>query len=545
MTEIVRYSKVGLQDLNLGENTFEVTLADGRVVTMDQISLNTLNDLSPLLVTAVNTVTPVNSLTARSLPERFADWYNVKDYGAIGDGSTDDTVAIQAAITACGAADGGTVLLPPGNYKVTATIFMPLGGVHLRGSSTMTIITFAPTANDVCLHVGLGATSAILFPRITDLRIYSADTAYNKTAIVYENARIGSIERIFINGPLTSGTTMWTGGTGLGSVGIQTKGHEMCVFKDLQIQADSPLQISADTLTPGQGADHFNFHNCAFVSRSTFACVTIDSNLQVSDTHFSGTQPWVGGKYGIYWVDTATAAISQRITFDGVRSEQSTDVTGYFAYIEHNFGIQQLTFRDCRPDITSNGFHFRKCVYVTIDGCSYPGTLVGMDATAAANGYTIDIRNSFFDNATTMTFTNYRQVFGLSKPALASLIPRTAFYAYAASPATSSFHQVQNGVYEFYLTGSLADLAQVAIEGGAASGYTHAHITCSMHGATKDEMMILLYTAGVGFKLAGTANTAVANTAGTMCVFGSGSNPNLRNRLGEVCTYMIQCRMIV
>lgn len=40
--------------------------------------------------------------------------YNVKDYGAIGDGSTDDTQAIQAAIDAC--SDGGSVILTSGTY---------------------------------------------------------------------------------------------------------------------------------------------------------------------------------------------------------------------------------------------------------------------------------------------------------------------------------------------------------------------------------------------------------------------------------------------
>ena len=45
-------------------------------------------------------------------------FFNVEDYGAVHDGVTDDTVAIQAAINACVAAEGGDVFLPNGIYVI-------------------------------------------------------------------------------------------------------------------------------------------------------------------------------------------------------------------------------------------------------------------------------------------------------------------------------------------------------------------------------------------------------------------------------------------
>lgn len=53
-------------------------------------------------------------------------------YAAVGNGTTDDTFAIQQALDAAGAAGGGTVYLPQGVYKVSAPLTVP-DGVELRG----------------------------------------------------------------------------------------------------------------------------------------------------------------------------------------------------------------------------------------------------------------------------------------------------------------------------------------------------------------------------------------------------------------------------
>jgi hypothetical protein len=53
--------------------------------------------------------------------------FNVKDYGAVGDGVADDTTAIQAAVdaTLAGARRGGVVYAPLGTYNIDTTITLP------------------------------------------------------------------------------------------------------------------------------------------------------------------------------------------------------------------------------------------------------------------------------------------------------------------------------------------------------------------------------------------------------------------------------------
>lgn len=50
--------------------------------------------------------------------------FNVVDYGAVGDGSTDNTTAIQAAMTAAGS---GTLLFPDGVFNISGVLTVPIG----------------------------------------------------------------------------------------------------------------------------------------------------------------------------------------------------------------------------------------------------------------------------------------------------------------------------------------------------------------------------------------------------------------------------------
>lgn len=62
---------------------------------------------------------------------KMRELISVKDFGAMGDGITDDTAAIQAAIDS--RSTHVTIYLPTGRYKTTGTIYLRRNGVRLVG----------------------------------------------------------------------------------------------------------------------------------------------------------------------------------------------------------------------------------------------------------------------------------------------------------------------------------------------------------------------------------------------------------------------------
>lgn len=71
---------------------------------------------------------------------------NVKDYGALGNGTADDTAEITAAIAAC--PDGGTVYFPPGTYIVSSPIVL-VSNITYRGSSRAGSVIKAASASNM------------------------------------------------------------------------------------------------------------------------------------------------------------------------------------------------------------------------------------------------------------------------------------------------------------------------------------------------------------------------------------------------------------
>jgi hypothetical protein len=73
--------------------------------------------------------------------------FNVKDYGAVGDGNTDDTGAFSAAFQALVSSKQGTVYFPTGNYHIGSTVTIDnadsIGTFSIRGDGPSSVVLWS------------------------------------------------------------------------------------------------------------------------------------------------------------------------------------------------------------------------------------------------------------------------------------------------------------------------------------------------------------------------------------------------------------------
>lgn len=101
---------------------------------------------------------------------------NVLDFGAAGDGVTDDTTAIQAAINSL--TTGGRVYFPKGSYKITTQLTITVNGITLCGANRWSTEILQSTTNAKIFNI------TAMFTNVSSLAFrYSSTPVAGATAI--------------------------------------------------------------------------------------------------------------------------------------------------------------------------------------------------------------------------------------------------------------------------------------------------------------------------------------------------------------------------
>ena len=143
-------------------------IIDGTIVNAD------VNSAAGILASKLSFTQSGSGATARTVDSKLKDVVSVKDFGAVGNGVTDDTVAIQAALDS-GATE---VVMPPGIYITT--------GVEIKAASTIEVFKGVGNAT---LKLTTGASRIALavkktFVRVSDLIITSTGTSADGNSTV-------------------------------------------------------------------------------------------------------------------------------------------------------------------------------------------------------------------------------------------------------------------------------------------------------------------------------------------------------------------------
>ncbi|MGX9962493.1 glycosyl hydrolase family 28-related protein [Roseomonas sp. F4] len=111
-------------------------MADAKISELPAATALAAADIAPIVqgsgTAAVTRRATFAQISAGVHAERM---YHVRDYGAVGNGTTDDAAAIQATIDAASAGGGGIVRLGPRTYRVTGASIVVKENVCLEGPS--------------------------------------------------------------------------------------------------------------------------------------------------------------------------------------------------------------------------------------------------------------------------------------------------------------------------------------------------------------------------------------------------------------------------
>ena len=261
-------------------------------------------------------------------------YINVKDYGALGNGTTDDTVAIQNAINAN---PGRVIYFPAGKYLITSAITISTSGTKIFGESMG-----EPWRNAVrggsCI-ISNSASNAIVFDGsstslygcgIQDIAIARTTSISSGIGVQLIDAIAFTCSNVFISEFFTC---------------LELKGAKQCSFQNIRlytgnsfitpVSGSSLLNIIASgTSTPDQAGWINSFVDCQITSDLiSDSCIRIISgdSTQFTNMYVAGAKDQHVLVEQIDNVPLHTTTFNQ-VYFDGIAIDPSpnTPIAVYF-----------------------------------------------------------------------------------------------------------------------------------------------------------------------------------------------------------------------
>lgn len=249
---------------------------------------------------------------------------NVLDYGAVGDGTTDDTAAIQAAIDS----SANHIYLPEGDYVITG-ITVPSATTITGDGGGITSYTSRLIYAGSGVAVDLSGTSGTP-TRKSVLRDFKIDCTGSATAAVkLTSAREHTIERISVhdNGTAAKGFYL----EGQANFGVYVNTFTECEA----VGFTHGLYVDGDITNSGTlRANNNSFDRCRFDSNTTGILVRGCDTVSFYGTHCETNTT------GVIVEGFGDGASAIRVNYFGGYLENTTDVDSTDASTGGNGGIR-------------------------------------------------------------------------------------------------------------------------------------------------------------------------------------------------------------
>lgn len=413
---------------------------------------------------------PATDAVTQNVEDRLAQYVSVKDFGAVGDGVTDDTNAIQNAIDNAQAVNGYTSLyIPAGKYRITSTLICNKDYFQLSGSGIASNIYFDPTTSPDKLFLIQNTNTpanVIKFITFTDFSVSAnpSTSTITKEAFTFVDATAVLVENIWSN------DNSWTGNGD--SKFLVFAGRDTHRIINCSFVADLPIYVAKN---PNSTYYQFDYHHFSGVWMTPLTPanygITFAPGVNPSNWIIDGDSGVFTGGGGIYLNDTEVGtSASSMISIDSFRVESGTSsggaAGGYGIYM--NFGVGNplagnIKITNCSVnDPTCNGYLFANVAAIEVEN-------VNCGFASANNAFEL-YRTNFAqitalgigDNGANVVFDDMYAQTLYKQSATAKTILFAIYKGYATDTPTENL-VYQNGVRTWQRSETLSNSGTIAL----------------------------------------------------------------------------------